>query len=184
MLYIRNGVKIDRMLYGGHQERTYRPGTTNTPGIIGMAKALELVAKEREESNVKIKEMRDHFVERVLSEIPYCKINGGMEHRLVSNANISFDFIEGESVLMKMDMKGVAVSTGSACSSGSLEPSYVILATGAKMEEAHSSIRFSFGRDNTMEETDYAVDALKETVEELRRWSPLFKEIKGGSQSV
>lgn len=184
LLYIRNGVKIDRLVFGGHQERTYRPGTTNTPGIVGMAKALELTVSEMDESNEKVKKMRDHFVERVLKEIPYCKLNGGRENRLVGNANISFDFIEGESILMTLDLKGIAVSSGSACSSGSLEPSYVILATGATMEEAHSSIRFSFGKDNTMEETDYAADMLREVVGKLRSWSPLFKEIKGEEYHV
>lgn len=184
LLYIRNGVKIERLVYGGHQERTYRAGTTNTPGIVGMAKALELTVFEMAENNEKVKKMRDHFLDRVLKEIPYCKLNGGREHRLVGNANLSFDFIEGESILMTLDLKGIAVSSGSACSSGSLEPSYVILALGATMEEAHSSIRFSFGKDNTMEETDYAADVLKETVEKLRSWSPLFKEIKGEGQNV
>ena len=184
LLYIRSGVKIDRLLFGGHQERTYRAGTTNTPGIVGMAKALELAVAEMEENNAKIKRIRDRFVERVLKEIPDCKLNGGIEHRLVSNANFSFDYIEGESILMTMDLHGVAVSSGSACSSGSLEPSYVILATGASIEEAHSSIRFSFGKDNTMEEADYAADVLRDEVAKLRSWSPLFKEIKGESQNV
>lgn len=184
LLYIRSGVKIDRLLFGGHQERTYRAGTTNTPGIVGMAKALELAVAEMEENNAKIKRVRDRFVERVLKEIPDCKLNGGTEHRLVSNANFSFDYIEGESILMTMDLHGVAVSSGSACSSGSLEPSYVILATGASIEEAHSSIRFSFGKDNTMEEADYAADVLRDEVAKLRSWSPLFKEIKGESQNV
>ena len=184
VLYIRSGVKIDRLLFGGHQERTYRAGTTNTPGIVGMAKALALTLAEMEESNKKIKAMRDHFIKRVKSEIPYTKINGGMEHRLVNNANMSFDFIEGESILMRLDLKGIAVSSGSACSSGSLEPSHVILATGATIEEAHSSIRFTFGKDNTMEETDYVVDVLREEVAKLRSWSPLFKEIEGDKYNV
>ena len=184
LLYIRNGVKIDRLIFGGHQERTYRAGTTNTPGIVGMAKALELADSEMEENNIKIKQMRDRFIERVLNEIPDCKLNGGREHRLVSNANFSFDYIEGESILMTLDLHGIAVSSGSACSSGSLEPSYVILATGASIEEAHSSIRFSFGKDNTMEEAEYAADILRDEVAKLRSWSPLFKEIKGESINV
>lgn len=184
LLYIRSGVKIDRLIFGGHQERTYRAGTTNTPGIVGMAKALELADSEMEENNFKIKQMRDRFIERVLNEIPDCKLNGGREHRLVSNANFSFDYIEGESILMTLDLHGIAVSSGSACSSGSLEPSYVILATGASIEEAHSSIRFSFGKDNTMEEAEYAADILRDEVAKLRSWSPLFKEIKGESINV
>lgn len=184
LLYIRNGVKIDRLLFGGHQERAYRPGTTNTPGIVGMAKALELCVAEMDENNAKIKAMRDRFIERVQKEIPDCRLNGGTEHRLVSNANFSFDYIEGESILMTLDLNGIAVSSGSACSSGSLEPSYVIMAAGATIEEAHSSIRFSFGKDNTMEETEYVADVLRDTIAKLRSWSPLFKEIKGESTNV
>ncbi len=184
ILYIRSGVIIEKLIVGGHQERSYRAGTTNTPGIVGMAKALEISIRDMEVNNAKIKKMRDYFVDRVIKEIPYIRLNGGMEKRLVSNANFSFDFIEGESILLTLDLKGIAVSSGSACSSGSLEPSYCIMATGAKIEEAHSSIRFSFGKDNTMEEVDYVVDTLKEQVEKLRSWSPLFKQIKGESSYV
>lgn len=184
LLYIKSGVRIDRLVYGGHQERSYRAGTTNTAGIVGMAKALEISVNEMEKNNAHVKNLRDYFVERVLKEIPDCRLNGGMENRLVSNANISFDYIEGESILMLLDLEGIAVSSGSACSSGSLEPSYVILALGRKMEEAHSSIRFSFGKDNTMEETQYTIEKLKEIVAKLRSWSPLFKETKGGTLNV
>ncbi|NLL55673.1 MAG: cysteine desulfurase NifS [Clostridiales bacterium] len=184
LLYIKDGVRIDRLILGGHQERSYRGGTTNVAGIVGMAKALEIAVNEMEQNNAYVKKLRDYFIERVLKEIPDCKLNGGMEHRLVSNANISFDYIEGESILMLLDLEGIAVSSGSACSSGSLEPSYVILALGRKMEEAHSSIRFSFGKDNTMEETEYTIEKLKEVVAKLRSWSPLFKEIKGGTLNV
>lgn len=184
LLYVRNGVRIDKLILGGHQERGFRAGTTNTPAIVGMAKALEISVRDMEENNKKIKFLRDHFIDRVEKEIPYCKLNGGREFRLVNNANFSFDFIEGESILMNLDLAGIAVSSGSACSSGSLEPSHVILATGATMEEAHSSIRFSFGRENTMEETDYTVDKLKETVAKLRSWSPLFKSLKGEESYV
>jgi cysteine desulfurase len=184
LLYIKSGVRIDRLVYGGHQERSYRPGTTNTAGIVGMAKALEISVNEMEKNNAHVKELRDYFVNRVLEEIPDCKLNGGTKNRLVSNANISFDYIEGESILMLLDLEGIAVSSGSACSSGSLEPSYVILSLGRKMEEAHSSIRFSFGKDNTMEETQYTIEKLKEIVAKLRSWSPLFKEIKGGTLNV
>lgn len=184
LLYIRSGIRIERLIYGGHQERSYRAGTTNTAGIVGMAKALEISVSEMEKNNAKIKQLRDYFIDRVLKEIPYCKLNGGMEHRLVNNANFSFDFIEGESILMLLDLEGIAVSSGSACSSGSLEPSYVILSLGRKMEEAHSSIRFSFGKENTKEEVDYTIEKLKEIVAKLRSWSPLFKEIKGGTLNV
>lgn len=184
LLYIRNGVRIEKLIVGGHQERSYRAGTTNTPGIVGMAKALEISVRDMEESNSRMMSLRDYFIERVEKEIPYCKLNGGREHRLVNNANFSFEFIEGESILMNLDLSGIAVSSGSACSSGSLEPSYVILATGAAIEEAHSSIRFSLGKDNTKEEIDYTVETLKATVEKLRSWSPLFKQIKGEESYV
>ncbi len=184
ILYIRDGIKCDRLLFGGEQERGRRAGTTNTPAIVGTAEALRLAVAEMEENNRHIKAMRDHFIDRVLKEIPACKLNGGTEHRLVGNANISFDYIEGESILMTLDLNGIAVSSGSACSSGSLEPSHVILALGRKEEEAHSSIRFSFGRENTMEETDYVVDVLKETIQKLRSWSPLFQAKEGESTYV
>lgn len=184
MLYIRSGVRISRLLYGGHQERGYRAGTTNASSIIGLAKALEICARDRAENNERIKALRDYFTDRVLKEIPDCKLNGGTEKRLVNNANISFDYIEGESILMLLDLAGIAVSSGSACSSGSLEPSYVILSLGRKMEEAHSSIRFSFGKENTKEEADYAVERLKEIVARLRSWSPLFKPTEGGTLNV
>ncbi len=179
LLYVRNGVRLDKLIVGGHQERGFRAGTTNTPSIVGMAKALEVSVRDMEKNNARIKALRDYFIDRVEKEIPYCKLNGGREHRLVNNANFSFEFIEGESILMNLDLCGIAVSSGSACSSGSLEPSHVILATGASIEEAHSSIRFSLGRETTKEEIDYTVDKLKETVAKLRSWSPLFKELKG-----
>jgi cysteine desulfurase len=184
LLYIRSGVRIDRLIYGGHQERTFRAGTTNTAGIVGMAKALELSVEGNEANNAKIKELRDYFIDRISKEVPFCKLNGGMENRLVNNVNFSFDFIEGESILMLLDLAGIAVSSGSACSSGSLEPSYVILSLGRKIEEAHSSIRFSFGKDNTLEEVNYTIDKVKEVVAKLRSWSPLFKEVKGGTVNV
>lgn len=179
LLYIRSGVRAGKLIYGGGQERGFRAGTTNVPAIVGMAKALEISVRDMDKDNEHIKAMRDHFIKRVLAEVPYCKLNGGMEHRLVNNANFSFDYIEGEGILIGLDLSGIAVSSGSACSSGDLEPSHVILACGATMEEAHGSIRFSFGKDNTMEQTDYAVEKLKETVTRLRSFSPLFKEIKG-----
>jgi len=179
LLYIRSGVRAGRLIYGGGQERGFRAGTTNVPGIVGMAKALELSVRDMDVNNEKIKKMRDHFIARVRAEVPYCTLNGGIEHRLVNNANFSFDYIEGEGILIGLDLNGIAVSSGSACSSGDLEPSHVILACGATMEQAHGSIRFSFGKDNTMEQTDYTVEKLKETVDRLRSFSPLFKEIKG-----
>ncbi len=184
VLYVRKGIRIDKLIVGGHQESGMRAGTTNTPGIVGTAKALEISVRDMDVNNARIKELRDYFIDRVEKEIPYCKLNGGREHRLVNNANFSFDFIEGESILMNLDINGIAVSSGSACSSGSLEPSTVIMALGAKIEEAHSSIRFSLGKDTTKEEIDYTIDVLKQTITRLRSWSPLFKEIKGDKKDV
>ena len=183
LLYLRNGVKIEKLIAGGHQERGNRAGTTNTPGIVGMAKALEIAVRDMEKNNEHMRKLRDYFIDRVEKEIPYCHL-GGREHRLVNNANFSFDYIEGESILMVLDLNGIAVSSGSACSSGSLEPSHVILATGASMEQAHSSIRFSLGKETTKEEIDYTIETLKAAVEKLRSWSPLFKQTEGESHYV
>lgn len=184
LLYLRNGVKIEKLIAGGHQERGNRAGTTNTPGIVGMAKALEIAVRDMEKNNEHMRKLRDYFIDRVEKEIPYCHLNGGREYRLVNNANFSFDYIEGESILMVLDLNGIAVSSGSACSSGSLEPSHVILATGASMEQAHSSIRFSLGKETTKEEIDYTIETLKAAVEKLRSWSPLFKQTEGESHYV
>ncbi len=184
VLYIRSGVKIDRLIHGGHQERRMRAGTTDTPLIVGMAKALEIATRDRKENNARISALRDAFVKRVLNEIPFVYLNGGMEHRLPNNANLSFAYIEGESILINLDLAGIAVSSGSACSSGSLEPSHVILALGVKEELAHSSIRFSLGKDTTQEEMDYTFDVLKASVERLRQMSPLFNMEKGTGSYV
>ncbi|HHT83682.1 MAG TPA: cysteine desulfurase NifS [Clostridiales bacterium] len=184
LLYVRSGIRIGKLIVGGHQERENRAGTTNTAGIVGLAAALEKTVREMDENNKKIKRLRDYLIDRVLTEIPHSKLNGGRENRLVNNANFSFDFVEGESILMQLDLKGIAVSSGSACSSGSLEPSHVVLAIGRPIEEAHSSIRFSLGPDNTKEEIDYTVEALKETIERLRSWSPLFNAEKGEGEYV
>lgn len=183
-LYIRNGVKLDKLICGGGQERSQRGGTTNTPAVVGMAKALQIAVAEMDENNAKIAKLRDHFVDRVLAEIPYVRFNGNREHRVPSVANFSFEFVEGEGILMLMDRHGVAVSSGSACSSGSLDPSHVLLAMGVPIEVSHGSIRFSFGKDNTMEEVDYTVDALKDTIAKLRAMSPLFNVKTGGTYNV
>lgn len=183
-LYIRNGLKIDKLVSGGGQERAQRGGTSNTPAIVGMAKALQIAEADMEQNNSHIAKLRDHFVERVLAEIPYVRFNGNFQHRVPSIANFSFEFVEGEGILMLMDFAGIAVSSGSACSSGSLDPSHVLLAMGVPIEVSHGSIRFSFGKDNTMEEVDYAVDKLKETIERLRQMSPLFNVETGGTYNV
>ena len=179
VLYIKNGLKLGKLIVGGHQERTRRGGTTNVAGVVGMAEALRLTVLEMDRDNQHIKGLRDHFVKRVEEEIPYVRLNGHRTNRVVSNADFSFEFIEGESILFRLDLSGIAVSSGSACSSGSLDPSHVLLAIGVPIEIAHGSIRFSFGRDNTLEETDYVVDNLKKIIEDLRQMSPLYAERKG-----
>lgn len=183
-LYIRNGVKLDKLICGGEQERSQRGGTTNTPLIVGMAAALEIAVDEMEANNKHIAALRDRFVDRVMREIPYVRFNGNKEHRVPSVANFSFEFVEGEGILMLMDFNGIAVSSGSACSSGSLDPSHVLLAMGVPIEVSHGSIRFSFGKDNTMAEVDYTVDKLKETITKLREMSPLFNLKTGGTYNV
>lgn len=183
-LYIRNGVKLDKLICGGGQERSQRGGTTNTPMIVGMAKALEIACSEMDANNAKIAKLRDRFVDRVLSEIPYVRFNGNRAHRVPSIANFSFEFVEGEGILMLMDRHGVAVSSGSACSSGSLDPSHVLLAMGVPIEVSHGSIRFSFGKDNTMGEVDFAVDKLIDTITKLRAMSPLFNVKTGETYNV
>lgn len=179
VLYIRSGVKIGKIITGGHQERSMRGGTTNVPAAVGMAEAFRLANENIEKNAAHVSAMRDRFIARVQQEIPYVKLNGHPVRRLPSNANFSFRYIEGESLLFSLDLAGIAVSSGSACSSGSLEPSHVLLATGVNEGLAHGSIRFSFGKENTMEEVDFTVDKLKEIVIKLRNLSPLFpKDLK------
>ena len=174
-LYIRNGLKVESILTGGHQERMKRGGTTNVPGVVGFYEAFKLAIAEREKNFEYVSSLRDRFIDRVLAEVPFVKLNGPRENRLPANADFSFKFIEGESILFSLDLAGIAVSSGSACSSGSLEPSHVLLALGLPEELAHGSIRFSFGKHNTIEEVDYAVDTIKSAVQRLREMSPLFK---------
>ena len=178
-LYIRSGVKTGKILTGGHQERGMRGGTTNVPGVVGMAEALRLAVAKLDENAAYISSLRDRFIARVQKEIPFVNLNGHPKNRLPSNANFSFRYVEGESLLFSLDLAGIAVSSGSACSSGSLEPSHVLLATGMSEGLAHGSLRFSFGRENTAEDVDYTVDKLKEIVVKLRNLSPLFpKDMK------
>lgn len=179
VLYVRSGLRIGKLIAGGHQERSMRGGTTNVPGVVGLAEAFRLANEEMAQNNAHVAALRDRFISRVLREIPYVKLNGHPKNRLPNNANFSFRYIEGESLLFSLDLAGIAVSSGSACSSGSLEPSHVLLATGLPEGLAHGSIRFSFGKENTAEEVDFAVDKLKEIVVRLRALSPLFpKELK------
>lgn len=179
VLYVRSGVRVGKIITGGHQERSMRGGTTNVPGIVGLAEAFRLANEEMAQNNAHVSAIRDRFISRVLREIPYVKLNGHPKDRLPNNANFSFRYIEGESLLFSLDLAGIAVSSGSACSSGSLEPSHVLLATGLPEGLAHGSIRFSFGKENTAEQIDIAVEKLKEIVVRLRNLSPLFpKELK------
>lgn len=183
-LYIRNGVKTQSIITGGHQERMRRGGTTNVAGVVGFAKAFEIAIKEREQNFNYVSSLRDRFINRILQEVPYVKLNGPMgEKRLPANADFSFEYIEGESILFSLDLAGIAVSSGSACSSGSLEPSHVLLSLGLPEELAHGSIRFSFGKHNTIEEVDYAVEEIKSAVKRLREMSPLFNA-KGEIKNV
>ncbi len=176
VLYIRNGLKMGKLIMGGHQERTRRGGTTNVPGVVGMAEALRLTRETLDKDNAYVQMLRDKFIARVENEIPFAHLNGHRTLRAVSNANFSFEYIEGESILFMLDLSGISVSSGSACSSGSLDPSHVLLSIGVPIEVAHGSIRFSFGKENTVEEVDYVVDTLKEIINKLREMSPLYNE--------
>ncbi len=171
-LYIRKGIPVHKWMDGGFQEFDMRPGVENIPGAVGFAKAVELITPEETD---RLREMRDRLIEKLLA-IPNTRLNGHPVHRLPHNANISFRFVEGESLLLHLDMRGFAVSTGSACFSRSLEASHVILGIGGNHERAHGSVRFTFGRYNAMDDVDAVADAIADVVAELRRISPLGKE--------
>ena len=175
-LYIRRGVKIRSFIHGGAQERRRRAGTENVPGIVGIGAAAERAARTRKERTGKEREMRDYLIRRIESEIPYCRLNGDREKRLPNNVNFSFRFVEGESLLIRLDMKGICASSGSACTSGSLDPSHVLLAIGLPHEIAHGSLRMTLSEEITKEEADYVVEALKEIVQDLRNMSPLYED--------
>ena len=175
-LYIRKGVKIRSIIHGGAQERKRRAGTENVPGIVGLGKAVELAASTMEERAERETKLRDYTIARIEKEIPYCRLNGDRVKRLPNNINFSFRFIEGESMLIKLDLKGICASSGSACTSGSLDPSHVLLAIGLPHEIAHGSLRMTLGADTTKEDLDYTVDCLKQIVEEIRSMSPLYED--------
>ena len=176
LMYIRKGVKIRSFIHGGAQERQRRAGTHNVPGIVGFAKAAELADKSLNERIAYETELRDHLIERVLKEIPYSRLNGERTKRLPNNANFCFRYIEGESLLILLDQKGICASSGSACTSGSLDPSHVLLAIGLPHEIAHGSLRLTLSEKTTKEEIDYTVDELKTIVEKLRSMSPLYED--------
>lgn len=175
-LYIRKGVKIRSFVHGGAQERSRRAGTENVPGIVGLGAAVERAMRIMEEKTKKEVELRDYLIERVEKEIPYCWLNGHRTKRLPNNANFSFLYIEGESMLIMLDMKGICASSGSACTSGSLDPSHVLLAIGLKHEEAHGSLRLTLSEEITKEDIDTVVDELKKIVARLREMSPLYED--------
>lgn len=175
-LYIRTGVKIRSFVHGGGQERKRRAGTENVPGIVGLGAAVKRAADTMAERTGKETELRDYLINRVLDEIPHCRLNGHRTKRLPNNANFSFRFIEGESLLIKLDMKGICGSSGSACTSGSLDPSHVLLAIGLPHEIAHGSLRLTLNEEITKEDIDYVVDSLKEIVGHLREMSPLYED--------
>ena len=175
-LYIRKGVKIRSFIHGGAQERKRRAGTENVPGIVGLGKAVERAVGTMEARTETEQRLRDYLIDRVLKEIPYARLNGHRSQRLPGNANFSFQFIEGESLLIMLDMEGICGSSGSACTSGSLDPSHVLLAIGLPHEIAHGSLRLTLNEEVTKEELDYVVDTLKRIVEKLRSMSPLYED--------
>lgn len=182
-LYVRKGVMIKPLINGGSQEKGKRAGTTNAASIVGFAKAALIKFNEMEENNKYVLSLREHLIDRVLNEIPYSILNGSRDKRLANNANFSFRFIEGEGMLLKLDAKGICASSGSACTSGSLDPSHVLLAIGLPHEIAHGSLRITLNHSNTLEEVDYTVDTLKKIISDLRSMSPLYEDfVKKGEK--
>ncbi len=180
-LYIRKGVKIKRFIEGGAQEKNKRAGTENVAGIVGLGKAIELATADIAGKKEKLSKLRDFYIKEVMERIPFTRLNGHPTKRMASNANISFEFIEGESLLLMLDMKGISASSGSACTSGSLDPSHVLLAIGLPHEIAHGSLRVTFGDSSTMEDAKYIADSLVEIVTRLRDMSPLYEDaVKSG----
>ncbi len=175
-LYIRKGVKIRNFVHGGAQERKRRAGTENVPGIVGYGAAVERAMRTMDERIAKEKELRDYLIDRILKEVPYTRLNGHRTKRLANNMNFSFQFIEGESLLIMLDMDGICGSSGSACTSGSLDPSHVLLAIGLPHEIAHGSLRLTLSDETTKEELDYVAESVKKIVEKLRGMSPLYED--------
>lgn len=180
VLYIRKGVRIESLIHGGHQERNKRAGTENIPGLIGLANALALANENMEAHYKKLAGLRDRALKGIVARIPHIHVNGSMENRLPGNLNVSFKFVEGESILLMLDMKGIKASSGSACTSGSLDPSHVLLAIGLPHEIAHGSLRITFGEINTEEEVDFLIDSIDEIITKLRNMSPLYEDFVKG----
>ena len=179
-LYARKGIRLQPFMHGGAQENKHRAGTENVPGIVGMGKAIELAEAEREANAQRLQAMRDRLIAGIEEKIPYARLNGSRTQRLPGHVNFSFQFIEGESLLMLLDFCGICASSGSACTSGSLDPSHVLLAIGLPHEIAHGSLRLTLGRDTTLEDVDFAVDSLKATLQNLRMMSPLYEDFQQG----
>ncbi len=179
LLYIRNGVRISNLIHGGGQERGKRAATENLAGIAGMCEALEIANKNLDANVAKMTMLRDKLIDGISSKIPYCILNGATgADRLCNNVNFSFKYVEGESILMLLDMKGVAASSGSACASGSLDPSHVLLATGLPHEVAHGSLRLSVSPETTVEDVDYVIEVLPAIIDRLRKMSPLYEGVE------
>jgi cysteine desulfurase len=174
-LYIRKGTKIDPIMHGGHHEMGRRAGTENVAGIVGLGKAAELAKKEAAEEIEKLRDLRDYFYKELISKIPDVRLNGDPQMRLPNTLNVGFRYLEGESIILSLDLEGIAASTGSACTSGTLEPSHVLMAMGLEPADAQGSIRFSLGRDNTKEDIDYVLSVLPPIIRRLREMSPLYE---------
>lgn len=183
-LYIRQGVRLDNLIHGGAQENKRRAGTENLASIVGFGKAAELAVADIEQKSAGLAKLRDRLIAGIEEKIPYCKLNGPREDRLPNNVNFSFRYIEGESLLLMLDLKGVAASSGSACTSGSLDPSHVLLAMGMPHEIAHGSLRLSLGDFNTEKDVEYILEVLPPIVERLREMSPLYEEVERGVKHV
>ena len=176
--FIRKGIKIPSFIHGGAQERKRRAGTENVPGIVGIGKAIELAVSEMDTEIPRLEKLRNKLIDGILTKIPYSRLNGDPVKRLPGNVNVSFEFIEGESILLLLDMQGIYASSGSACTSGSLDPSHVLLAIGLPHEKAHGSLRLTMGHFTKEEEIDYILEKLPPIVERLRDMSPLYEQIK------
>lgn len=175
-LYIRTGLKLRSFVHGGQQERGRRAGTENVPGIVGLGAAVKRALSMMEEKTAKEIKLRDYFIEQLETKIDHCWLNGDRIHRLPNNVHFGFEFVEGESLLIKLDMAGICASSGSACTSGSLDPSHVLLAIGLPHERAHGSLRLTLSEEITKEDVDYTVSVIKETVEYMRNMSPLYED--------
>ena len=181
-LYIRKGVKIENLIHGGAQERSKRAGTENLASVVGLGKAIELATANLPGHMQRLSAMRDRLIDGVLSTIPYCRLNGPRENRLPGNVNISVEYIEGEALLLRLDLAGIAGSSGSACTSGSLDPSHVLLAIGLKHEVAHGSLRLSLGDFNKESDVDAVLARLPEIVKTLRDMSPMYQDMLEGAK--